>query len=189
MMTKRALDEMGAGVLRVLVTQEVQSRNVSQLAAAAGLKAEIEELDGYYRVTVYKTTAPTLPPKPQARPQPEKAVSARPHSVTLFFGSDTVGRGDDELGRLLARLMLQALADMDNPPARIVFMNTGVRLVCKGSPAIEALKALEHKGTKILACGTCLDYLGLVDDVEVGTVSNMLDIIEALMGSENVLAV
>lgn len=35
MMTKKALDEMGDGVLRVLVTQEVQSRNVSQLAAAA----------------------------------------------------------------------------------------------------------------------------------------------------------
>ena len=183
MMTKKALDEMGAGVLRVLVTQEVQSRNVSQLAAAAGLKAEVDHLGDHYCVTIWKGASPGAKLEAQPQRQPER----QPAGPTFFFGSDTLGRGNDELGRLLARLMIQTLADLDSPPQCIIFMNTGVRLVCSGSPVVEALRTLERKGTRILACGTCLDFLGLVDNVEVGTVSNMFDILQALTSAEALL--
>lgn len=180
-MTKKALDEMGAGVLAVLVSQEVQSRNVSQVAEAAGYRADVEKMGDYFRVTIYK---------PQASPQPEPGPSAaveRPHPlspVTFLLTSDALGSGDEQLGRLLAQLMIQTLSEAEAIPARLIFMNSAVRLVCKGSAVLEPLAALQERGVELLACGTCLQHFGLLDEVQVGTISNMYDIVEALMSAD-----
>jgi selenium metabolism protein YedF len=191
--TKKALDEMGGGALRVLVSKEVQSCNVADAARAAGLAAEVEDLGDCYRVTICAGDAP--PARDAQGAAASQAATADAHAspaagrgTTFFLGADAVGRGNDDLGRLLARLMLQTLSEAETPPARVVLMNTGVRLACEGSPAIEALRALEARGTTVLACGTCLDFLGLLDQVRVGKVSNMYDILEALAEAERVVA-
>lgn len=62
----------------------------------------------------------------------------------------------------------------------IAFMNEGVMLPCQEEQIVESLKTLMEQGTKVLVCGTCLNFYNLSDKLGCGTVSNMYEILEAL---------
>ncbi len=100
---------------------------------------------------------------------------------TILIQSDVLGRGNDELGMTLMSNFLRMLVDSRDKPARLVFLNSGVRLVGRGSWAAVHLKKLEAKGIEILACGTCLDFFELKDKMAVGNITSMSKIIELMM--------
>lgn len=107
----------------------------------------------------------------------------------LFIGSDMVGRGENyELGRLLMQRFLHEVGGHRRKPNTVILMNNGVKLVSRESPALPELRQLEAQGVEILACGTCLDRLQLMDKVAVGKVSNMPDITDTLLKSSNVIS-
>jgi hypothetical protein len=54
-------------------------------------------------------------------------------SKVLFITSSVMGRGDDQLGELLMANFLRLLGESQEKPATMVFLNSGVRLVCEGS--------------------------------------------------------
>lgn len=73
-------------------------------------------------------------------------------------------------------------------PAAICFYTDGVRLTMKGSPVLEQLSALEVKGTRLIICSTCLDEMAIPkEDVKVGIVGGMPDIIEAQIKADKVI--
>ncbi len=181
-MTKKALDEMDSGVLRVLVSQKVQSRNVSQVAEAAGYQAQVREAGDYFEVLITKTAE-----KAPATEAEEIGPARMQQGLVFMIASDRIGHGDDELGQVLMQLMMQTMAEAEGVPETIVFMNAGVRLCCKGAPVLEALRGLGERGVRLLVCGTCLQHFGLVDEVEVGEISNMYDILQTLMKAERVV--
>ncbi|MGD9142215.1 MAG: sulfurtransferase-like selenium metabolism protein YedF [Dehalococcoidia bacterium] len=104
----------------------------------------------------------------------------------ILIQSEVLGRGDDELGMNLMSNFLRLLEESEEKPARILFLNSGVRLVCEGSWALEHLKTLEAGGIEILACGTCLDFFELTDRLAVGKPTNMVATINSLMTSQMV---
>jgi selenium metabolism protein YedF len=108
---------------------------------------------------------------------------------TFWFTTDTLGHGDEELGRILMRNLVYSLARGDVRPARLMFMNGGVRLTCEGSPVLDDLKALAVAGTIVKSCGTCLDYLGLKDSLAVGEVGDMAGSAAVLAGDSDVVTV
>ena len=66
--------------------------------------------------------------------------------------------------------------------------NEGVKLVTGVEPQIvENLNTLIEKGAKVLVCGTCLNFYGLTDELKVGTVSNMYDILGAMQEVSKVI--
>ena len=79
------------------------------------------------------------------------------------------------------------LHESDYLPSVIAFYTDGVKLLVAGSPALEALKALEAKGIRLVACGTCLNHYGLEDKLEVGIPGGMTDIIEAQWRADKVI--
>lgn len=106
----------------------------------------------------------------------------------IFLGSDIIGRGEDrQLGSLLMQKFLHTLGGHRIKPKAILLMNDGVRLTVRDSLVLEELKQLGGQGIDILACGTCLDRLGLTDQVAVGKVSNMYDITDAMLQSSKVI--
>ncbi len=115
----------------------------------------------------------------------EPAAGAQREGTTFFLGSDTIGRGEEELGRTLMKMFLNALADAPQPPARLLLMNSGVKLAVEGADSLAALSNLACLGTEILVCGTCLDYYGLRGSMAVGTVSNIQEISEAMASASN----
>lgn len=108
---------------------------------------------------------------------------------TFWFTTDTLGRGDDELGRVLMRNFIYSLARIERRPERLMFMNGGVRLVCEGSDCLESIRLLAEAGTIVKACGTCLDFLGLKDSLAVGEVGDMAGSVAALAGDADVVTV
>lgn len=73
-------------------------------------------------------------------------------------------------------------------PAVVCFYTDGVRLVTKESPILEQLLHLEQKGTRLIICSTCLDEMGLTkEDVKVGIVGGMPDIIESQIKADKVI--
>lgn len=107
--------------------------------------------------------------------------------VTAVLTSDTIGRGDDELGRVLMHAFLKTLPEISPKVTSVIFMNSGVKLACGSSDFIPALKKLQSQGVDILVCGTCLDFFNLKNDLKCGKVSNMFEICTLTANSDRVL--
>jgi hypothetical protein len=111
-------------------------------------------------------------------------------SVVVIFKSDGMGitaREAQPLRETLARKFLLLIADTDNLPDAICFYTDGVKLVCEGSPILDALRTLEAKGVRLVICKTCLDYFELSDKVQAGIVGGMPDIITAMWAADTVI--
>jgi intracellular sulfur oxidation DsrE/DsrF family protein len=100
-------------------------------------------------------------------------------SIVLLITNDGMGKANVELQHKLLGTYLRLLDENDMLPGAICFYTDGVKLVVEGSPVIEQLKSLEAKGVRLIICNTCLNYFGLADQVQVGIVGGMTDIIEA----------
>lgn len=107
----------------------------------------------------------------------------------LLVLSDRLGRGNDELGRILMKNFLYSVARNAEKPAAVIFMNEGVRLACAGSDSLEDLRLLAEEGVAVKACGTCLDYLKLLDSLAVGEVGTMPGSVEALLGADEIVTI
>ncbi len=107
-------------------------------------------------------------------------------SKVLFITSSVMGRGDDQLGELLMAGFLRLLGESKDKPASMVFLNSGVRLVCEGSSFLEHLKKLEEQGVEILACTTCLEYFDLEAKLKVGQPTTMVRSVQSMMDSDMV---
>ena len=104
--------------------------------------------------------------------------------LVLVFTAAGLGGGDADLGRTLMRNMLCALQETA-PPRALIFMNSGVRLVCPGAPALDALASLGRQGTEVLACAESLHHYGL--QPSVGEATNMYRIVDLITSARRVV--
>jgi selenium metabolism protein YedF len=111
------------------------------------------------------------------------------NQMVYIIGSNVLGKGDDELGKILIKGFIYTLAQMEYPPSKIVFLNTGVHLTCSESESLDDLNHLTAKGTEIVSCGTCLNYFDLNDKLAVGKVSNMYEIVELITSGQNTVMI
>lgn len=110
-------------------------------------------------------------------------------NVVLALNSNSLGRGDDQLGQTLIVNFLRMLAFRDDAPRTVVCYNSGVKLAETGSSAAPMMDALQQRGAEILLCGTCVDYFQLHDRLAVGEISDMRTIVERLSMADKVLYV
>ncbi len=104
----------------------------------------------------------------------------------ILIQGEGLGRGDEQLGSMLMANFFRLLGENVDKPESIVFWNTGVRLLCEGSPFLERLKRLEEQGVELLACTTCLEYFELTDKLAVGKPTNMMKSIQSILSSDMV---
>jgi selenium metabolism protein YedF len=107
----------------------------------------------------------------------------------LFVNSDRIGEGDDTLGGKLMGSFFYSLVRAGDKPASVVFMNGGVRLACKGSAVLDDLRLLAADGVAIYACGTCLDFFGLKEQLAVGEVGTMSDTVSLMVQADDVVSI
>lgn len=108
-------------------------------------------------------------------------------NTVLVFTVYGMGAGPQELQQLPVDKFMNLLNESDGLPAKILFYTDGVKLACEGSPVLEQLQVLEAQGVEPILCLTCLDYFGLTDQVKVGIVGGMPDIIEVMQKAEKVI--
>ncbi len=196
--TKKALGELnGPGEIEVLVDNETAVKNVTKMAKSSGASAESEQLgEKQYRVliTVGETAAQQVQSaknaaaQPQGQDRQETAAGCRTCMGTVVaVGSDRMGEGSEELGRILIKSFIFALTQLDDLPDKMLFYNGGAKLTVEGSESLEDLKTLEEQGVEIQTCGTCLDYYGIKDQLAIGGVTNMYSIVETLQNAMSVI--
>jgi intracellular sulfur oxidation DsrE/DsrF family protein len=108
-------------------------------------------------------------------------------STVILVTNDGMGKADTELQHKLAGTYFRLINEHDLLPAVICFYTDGVKLVCEGSPMLDVLRDLEEKGVRLVVCSTCLNYFELTDQVAVGIVGGMADIIDAQWQAEKVI--
>ena len=117
-----------------------------------------------------------------------------PSAVSILDGKIVVGKlakerlgSDMELGKILMKSFIFALTKQDAFPETIIFYNEGVKVTTQESDTVNDLLFLESEGVEIVNCGTCLDFFKLKDDLKVGSITNMYDIVERMEKAEKVI--
>lgn len=174
-LTKNALDEIEEGIVEVMVDNEPASENVSRLARNSGCNVEITK-EGKNPIVMIEKKKERL-----------KEETEEKKTISVFVSANTIGRGDDKLGKILIRAFFPTLLETEPQPNKLIFMNSGVKLTVEGSEVIDPLKKIENEGIEILVCGTCLDFFNLKDKIKVGHISNMFEIVDSLINSNKIL--
>ncbi len=107
----------------------------------------------------------------------------------VVVSGEGLGRGDDELGRRLMVKFFAQLMSLGSRPQAVAFYNAGVKLLVHGSPITDALKALDHDGAELVACGTCVDHFGVRAHLAIGRVSDMREIVALMDAADKVVTV
>jgi len=103
----------------------------------------------------------------------------------VIINSDSLGQGDPKVGHTLLGVFLRKVLASLNKPDAIIFYNSGVKLLTKGSYYTDILQALEEQGVELLACGTCVYKVCGQRSLLAGRISNMDEITEILLQAEN----
>ncbi len=176
--TKKALEAQGAEEILVLVDNLSSQENVRRFAESQGHQVSITEEKGVFALRIQKgkrkEKAEGAGGKTKDRPRPASS------ELVVFIDTDSLGRGSEELGRILMRSFLQTLEQSDIYPQKVILINSGVKLACEGSEVLEDLQEMSAKGAEILSCGTCLDFYGIKKNLSIGKVSNMYEILNSL---------
>ncbi len=182
----KALRELGEpGTLEVRVDNEIAVQNLTRMAAGNHLPVQAEKKGEHLFVVTMEVAEPV-----GDAPVEEPALSCVPDArgdLVVAVDSETMGRGSDELGKLLMKSFLFAVSQLPQLPRTILFYNGGAKLTVEGSESLEDLRNMKAQGVEILTCGTCLNFYGLAEKLAVGGVTNMYSIVEALAGAGKVI--
>lgn len=174
-MVKKALAD-GQTDVQIKVDNDTAVKNLSRLAQKQGLGFSFEAIEGGYLVKFSGEAAAE-----QAEAPALAGIGAAGSGYAFFVGKNHVGEGDPTLGRNLMKMAIYTLSESDDVPSSVLFMNSGVKLVCGEEPqVVESCKKLIERGCEVLVCGTCLNFYGLSEKLEVGEVSNMYDILSRM---------
>ena len=179
MTTKKALDQLKEGELMVLVDNTVSCNNVERFAQSQGCFVEVEQRGEDFSLLIRKGK---IRRETELTQEKEKAKK-----VVVYINSHLMGNGDEALGSFLMKAFLKTLVDLDTKPNRLVLVNSGVQLASEGSKVLDTLMVLSERGVEILSCGTCLDFYGLKGKLKVGTVSNMVEIIQSMVEADRLI--
>ena len=184
-MTKKAIDEIKENEsLKILIDNDTSVKNVTRFLEEHGMKVNTEKNGNVYELIVNKTG--DIPEGTKA----EDYCSVEDAKLTNYVVAiqrNKLGDGAEELGTILIKGFINTLPEVTLKPKTIVFLNSGIFMALKDSPVIDSLKKLEDIGVEILSCGTCLDFYKKKEELGVGKISNMYDILERLSQAGNVI--
>ena len=183
--TKKALEAPGVGEILVVVDNPSSKENVMRFAESRGHQVSIREGKGVFELRIQKGKGKSE----SAGGKPEESKDSLSPDLVVFIDSDSLGRGSEELGRILMSSFLQTLEQSEVHPQKVILINSGVKLACEGSDVLEDLQEMSAKGTEILSCGTCLDFFGIKKKLSAGRISNMYEILNSIARAGKVIKI
>ena len=180
---KKAAESLHPGdTLIVRVDNEIAVQNLQRFAQHMGFAASGDKVnDSEFTVTM------RIGGEAKAEPETACAIDARKKGMLVVLSANTMGTGEEKLGKALMKAFVFALTKQDVLPETILCYNTGAYLTTDGADTLEDLKLLESEGVTILTCGTCLDFYGLKEKLAVGGVTNMYDIVERMEAASTIV--
>ncbi len=184
--TKQYLEEESAVEIEVIVDNDAAVENISRFLNFQGFNVSVDSNGQFSIISGLR--------------DPEKAKKLEPGSgsvktkeksdhdkILIMISSQTIGKGDDELGQKLMVNFIKTLKEMGPDLWRIVFVNHGVKFATKDSIILDELMELVASGVSILVCGACLTHLNLLEEKKVGETTNMLDIVTSMQLADKVI--
>ncbi len=178
--TKKELDKIESGLVKVILDNKISKENIIKLSKSLNYKFEVvfESVD---EIIIEITKGENV-----AQVEDSKNELS---DTCILITSDKMGKGNDELGAILMKGYLYTLTETKPYPKSILLVNSAVTLSTKNEATVEHLTILQNEGVDIQSCGTCLDFNGLKDDLKVGSVTNMYNIVETMSKSEKAITI
>ena len=173
-MTKKALKEIESGVVEVSVDNITSKENVEKMAKEMGHTFVTREEGNVFVITITKSGE-------------KQENSSKEENIVISIGSDKMGEGEDELGKILIKGFIYALTETETLPKTVLLYNKGVLLASTFEDTVKDLKVLEERGVEILSCGTCANFYHVQEQIKVGTLTNMYTILERQMKATKVI--
>ena len=170
--TKKVSDANSSAVIITIVDNEVSRDNVEKFGKSRGYGVDIRQdgKDFYLTMT------------PNANPVAEICEPMSYGNRVILMTKDYLGEGSEELGRNLMKTFWVCMVEADVKPSKIYFINSSVKMVTNDSVHLENIKKLADAGVEIAACGICLDFYGVKEELGVGSITNMYAITDSILG-------
>lgn len=176
--TKKALENIDKDeTICVIVDNKIATENLSKLCDQMSCKYDIVE-ESATRFLVYLTKGDAVK---SFVVRQEKTINQ-----VVIINSDTMG-SEKTIGKKLMEMYFYTLTEMEEVPCTILFYNEGVKLTTENDNTIADLKKLQERGVEIYSCGACVDYFK--GELQVGEVTNMLNIVTMMNEAEKVVKV
>ena len=181
-MAKKEIDT-GVKFFDIEVENKIAVENLKKLANSQGFTTTIEENDGNFKVNFSNGCEECE--EVLAKVEGKKPLG----NWSIFINKEIIGAGNEELGQSLMKMFIYTISEGEDLPKSILFMNGGVKVPSLNEQGIEHLKVLQDKGVELLVCGACLNFYGLEDKLEVGKISNMYEITNAMKEASKVITI
>ena len=181
-MAKKEIDA-GVKFFEIEVDNKIAVENLKKLANSQGFTTTIKEDNGNFKVDFSNGCEECE--EVLAKVEGKKPLG----NWAIFVNKETIGAGNDELGQSLMKMFFYTISEGKDLPKSILFMNGGVKVPTLNAQAIEHLKVLQDKGVELLVCGACLNFYELENKLEVGKISNMYDITNAMKEASKVITI
>lgn len=186
LLVKDTVEQAAEPLVTVLVDNAGSAENVSRFLTTRGYVVNETQENGVFRLEASCDPGELLAPTPQVNVEKSRGELQK---MLVLVTSDTLGTGDDVLGRKLMFSYLKTIKEMGPELWQLIFINGGVKLTTSSSPVLKELQEYEESGTIVLACGTCLEHFGLMAEKQVGGTTNMLDIVTATQLADKVVSI
>lgn len=186
--TKKAMESNPTAVFTTIVDNEVSRDNVVKFGQSRQCQVVIAADGADFYITLTPANAMdettvgegvTLVEMPATMTMLDTPTAVG--GKVLLVTKDYLGKGNQDLGRTLMKTFWFCLTEADVKPAKIFFINSGVKMVAEGSDHLENLQKLVAAGVELAACGICLDFYGLKEKVAVGSITNLYAVTDAMM--------
>lgn len=177
-LTKKAINSANEGQkIEIILDNDIACNNLADFLKELKLEFTLNKQETLTTITLYKGNK-------QLEENEEIFCEVAPikkelSDFAIVLKSETMGEGDEDLGRILIRAYLSTVCE-SNLPEYIIIYNAGVKLALDGSDTAKYLKNLESKGVTIISCGACVSYYDLESQISIGQIGNMYKITEIL---------
>jgi hypothetical protein len=77
--------------------------------------------------------------------------------------------------------------DGGHRPRAILLANTGVRLLSRDSASLKVLEDFRQASVEVLACGLCVEFYKLKDEIPADQITNMFAICEYMFAADKLI--
>lgn len=181
--TQKAFKDQSITEFEVIVDNAAARENLKRLADSKGYKYEVKESPNEIVINIKRESGETIVQEEEFVAVCD--IASDVSNAVLLIKNEFLGDGNDELGKVLMKGFLYTITETKPYPEKVVLLNSAIKLSTVNEETIAHLKKLEEAGTKIYSCGTCLNYYDLADQLKVGVVGNMYDVVESLNSTTN----
>ena len=172
---KKYFDSIGEGEATVRVDNDIANSNITKYAMTQGYHVDSQEVGDEFNLTIEKRGC--------------LEVLEEDKNYVVIISTDMLGKGDEELGKKLMISYLDTISEEFRLPKKIIFLNSGVKLLSEDSKVIEGIRLLIEKGVKIYSSSMCIDYYDLRSKVLVGTKIDMSEIVDIMNEADQLIKI